>query len=92
MSAISNAVVSRSATCRSAVEPGSSGPGSGWGDRWWRSRVAQGAFERARHRLLGGVQDAGGLAGMEPEHVVQDDGGALAGRPTAAANRSEIDS
>ena len=39
-----------------------------------------GALERAGHRLLAGVEDAGYLAGAEPEDVAQDEDGALAGR------------
>src|SRR6185312_11101228 len=36
-----------------------------------------GALERAAHRLLGGPEDAGRLAGGEPEHVAQDQHGPL---------------
>jgi cytochrome bd ubiquinol oxidase subunit II len=34
-----------------------------------RAQSRAGALERAGHRLLGGPEDAGGLAGSEPEHV-----------------------
>ena len=39
-----------------------------------------GALERAGHRFLAGVQDPGRLAGMEPQHIAQDDGGPPARR------------
>ena len=39
-----------------------------------------GAVERAGHRPDAGVEDSGHLAGAEPEDVVQDEDGALAGR------------
>ena len=39
-----------------------------------------GPLERAGHRLLAGVQDAGGLAGVEAEHVTEDDDGTLTRR------------
>jgi cytochrome bd ubiquinol oxidase subunit II len=53
--------------------------GRGWCGRF-RELCAQGragALERAGHRLLGGPEDAGRLAGGESEHVAQEQHGPL---------------
>src|SRR5262249_59778733 len=62
------------------------GCGARWRGRFplfrWRVLVLQGGpgpLERAGHRLLARTEDAGHLTGMEPEHVAQDQYGALAG-------------
>jgi cytochrome d ubiquinol oxidase subunit II len=56
---------------------GSRGRGRVGGARGVVAQGRAGALERAGHGLLGGAEDAGRLAGGEPEHVAQDQHGPL---------------